>query len=281
MAYINIKTKGVREITITANYNSLSTWSANKDDVGINNAGSEFNDYAMNSVCGNWANDKIKILSLPNKGYLFYNTQRGGTPSFAPVTVGQEILTKDLIDYKVLKFSAEGESDNQHTGTYITSFTLERFCGAASNNEIVTVNLNMVDLEALDHSFNNGTVFSAMIGGSCRIGNVSNYGESNCQFYGDIDVRTLLGIDYGDYEITDVHATSQNQRNAVSLSPANQKTNLSFPLTAMIDWEWDDYSTEVPTEIRAVIKYTAPSGKVSTGELQVGYLKDHVGVIYN
>lgn len=145
MAQIKISVKGKLEMTLTRNYNSLSLFTANKDDVGFNETGNDFYNYCITSPCGSWVGDKIKILSLPNKGRLYYNSTPLSTPTYANVTVGQEIMVRDLIDYQVLRFSAEGSFNDEFTESYLTNFTFERYCVSTAQNITVKVNLNMID----------------------------------------------------------------------------------------------------------------------------------------
>lgn len=140
-------------MTLTRNYNSLSVFTANKDDVGFNESGNPFYDYSLNSPCGSWTGDKIKILSLPNKGRLYYNSTPLSTPTYANVTVGQEIMVRDLIDYKVLRFSAEGSFNDEFTESYLTNFTFERYCVSTAQNITVKVNLNMIDDKVASTNF--------------------------------------------------------------------------------------------------------------------------------
>lgn len=150
MADIKISVKGFNEIILTRDYNSLSTFFNNTDNVGFNEVGNDFYTYCLTSPCGGvWSGDKIKILTLPNKGRLYYNSNAGGTPSYLDVTVGQEILVRDLIDYKILRFSAEGSTDGQFTDNYITNFTFERYCSGTATNITVSVKLNMIDTKVL------------------------------------------------------------------------------------------------------------------------------------
>lgn len=178
MAQIKISVKGKLEMTLTRNYNSLSVFTANKDDVGFNESGNPFYDYSLNSPCGSWVGDKIKILSLPNKGRLYYNSTPLSTPTYANVTVGQEIMVRDLIDYKVLRFSAEGSADGQYTESYLTNFTFERYCVSTAQNITVKVNLNMIDDKILTSSIvvsdlvksGSGITFKVTVSGADFIG---------------------------------------------------------------------------------------------------------------
>lgn len=148
MGEIIIKNKGFREILLNRNYNSAGTYSQFRDDVYFTINDNPFSDYLYQVTCGTWQNDKIKILTLPNKGRLYYLTNpNSGTPVYANVTIGQMILVRDMTDNKVLKFNAEGDSNNQFTGNYLTEFKIERFCGVNSNNIIASVKLNMVDAQ--------------------------------------------------------------------------------------------------------------------------------------
>lgn len=148
MAEIKFRNRGVKEITLTRQYNTANSYTANKDDVRFNDSANEFSDYCFQITCGVWQNDKIKILSIPDKGKLFYLTNPGSANLiYANVIVGQEFLVRDLIDNKILKFNGEGFANNSYAGTYLTSFKIERFCGANSNNIITTIRLNMIDVE--------------------------------------------------------------------------------------------------------------------------------------
>lgn len=148
MGEILIKNKGFKELYLTRNYNSQTTYNQYKDDVYFNDDINPFSDYMFQVTCGTWQNDKIKILSLPDKGKLFYLTNPNqGNPIYSNVTIGQMILVRDLIDNKILKFNAEGDSNNQFLGDYLTEFKIERFCGIDSNNIIASVKLNMIDAQ--------------------------------------------------------------------------------------------------------------------------------------
>ena len=148
MANIIFKYKGKNDLNLTREFDSTTAFVANKDDVKFNDTSNPFSDYLASSSCGSWTDDKIKILSLPHKGRLFYLTNPGGgTEVYADVTVGQEIVVRDMTDNKVLKFSAEGSSDGQHTGNYFTEFTFERYCGVIPSNVVSVVKLNMIDLQ--------------------------------------------------------------------------------------------------------------------------------------
>lgn len=143
MAYINIQSLGVNNMTLSRNYDAAQTYSLHRDHIMFNEGSNAFSDFCLNSPCGSFANDKIKFLTLPDKGFLFYNTNPTGVANYAPVTIGQEMLVKDLIDYKILKFNGEGSADGQYAINYLTSFKIERFCSGVSTNVITTVNLNM------------------------------------------------------------------------------------------------------------------------------------------
>lgn len=148
MANIIFKYKGKNDLNLTREFNSTPAFVANKDDVKFNDTSNPFSDYLASSNCGSWTDDKIKILSLPHKGRLFYLTNPGGgTAVYADVTVGQEIVVRDMTDNKVLKFSAEGSSDGQYTGNYFTEFTFERYCATTPSNVVSTVKLNMIDIQ--------------------------------------------------------------------------------------------------------------------------------------
>lgn len=143
-----IKNKGFKELYLTRNYNSTGVYSQFKDDAYFNADTNPFSDYCFQVTCGVWQDDKIKIISLPDKGRLYYLTNPNlGNPIYSNVFVGQMILVRDLIDNKVLRFNAEGDSNNQYTGNYLTEFKIERFCGLNSNNIIGSVKLNMIDTQ--------------------------------------------------------------------------------------------------------------------------------------
>ena len=148
MANIIFKYKGKNDLNLTREFNSTHEFVANKDDVKFNDTSNPFSDYLASSSCGSWTDDKIKILSLPHKGRLFYLTNPGGGAAvYADVTVGQEIVVRDMTENKVLKFSAEGSSDGQYTGNYFTEFTFERYCATTPSNVVSTVKLNMIDIQ--------------------------------------------------------------------------------------------------------------------------------------
>lgn len=147
MGILKFKNKGKKEIYLTRSYNSVPAFTQYKDDAHFNDDQNPFSDYCFQVTCGNWQNDKIKITSLPNKGKLFYQTNPAlSNPVYAPVEIGQIILVRDLIDYRVLQFNAEGSYNSQFTGNYLTEFKIERFCGTESNGIIATVKLNMIDV---------------------------------------------------------------------------------------------------------------------------------------
>lgn len=148
MGEIIVKNKGYKELYLTRNYNSQTTYNQYKDDAYFNDDANPFSDYMFQVTCGTWQNDKIKILSLPDKGRLFFLTNPNqGNLVYSNVIVGQLILVRDLIDNKILKFNAEGDSNNQFFGNYLTEFKIERFCGSDSNNIIASVKLNMIDAQ--------------------------------------------------------------------------------------------------------------------------------------
>lgn len=220
MAQIKISVKGKLEMTLTRNYNSLSVFTANKDDVGFNENVNPFYDYSLNSPCGSWTGDKIKILSLPDKGRLYYNSTPLSTPTYANVTVGQEIMVRDLIDYKVLRFSAEGSTDGQYTESYLTNFTFERYCISSSQNITVKVNLNMIDDKVADSkiyvtdalSINGNTSYKLHVENSPFIGYANTTG-------GKINMTdSIVTADYG--ETIYVPNNLEGQR-VFSSSPVN------------------------------------------------------------
>lgn len=141
MANLKIKSKGINDIYLTRGYNTEALFNINKDDVLFNETVNDFNSILSISSCSSWTNDKIKILSLPNKGRLFY---KDSSNTFSNCYVGQEILVTDLLLNKVLKFNAEGMFNDQNTTSYITSFSFERYCGIVESDVICNVNLNMI-----------------------------------------------------------------------------------------------------------------------------------------
>lgn len=187
MANIIFKYKGKNDLNLTREFNSTSAFVANKDDVKFNDTSNPFSDYLASSSCGSWTDDKIKILSLPHKGRLFYLTNPGGgTEVYADVTVGQEIVVRDMTDNKVLKFSAEGSSDGQYTGNYFTEFTFERYCGVIPSNVVSVVKLNMIDLQVdifitddVIDEVNGNTTFKLNVVGNTFSGYVSMTGEKD------------------------------------------------------------------------------------------------------
>lgn len=166
MANITISVKGKFEINLTRNYNSLAVFNENKDDIGFNDSINEFYNYCLSSPCGSWVGDKIKILTLPDKGRLFYNATPLASPTYFDVVVGQEISVRDLIDYKVLKFNGEGTYNNQFTDNYFTTFTFERYCVATSQNVTVSTKLNMIDLKILGSNIYVSDVIRDTAGGT-------------------------------------------------------------------------------------------------------------------
>ena len=145
MSNIKVKIKGVKQITINRTYNSLAPYVQYRDDAKMADTTNAFTDYLSSSGCDP-NEDKVVIKTLPDKGKLFYLTNPAApTPVYAEVTTGQSILVKDILINKVLKFQAEGFSNNAFSGTYMTAFKFERFCGTVSTNVIATVNLSMVD----------------------------------------------------------------------------------------------------------------------------------------
>jgi hypothetical protein len=147
MGEILIKNKGFNEIYLTRYYSGLYPYESNRDNVGFNDDNNPFSDYCFTTSCSTWQNDKIKILSLPDKGRLFYLTNPyAPTPIYANVVVGQMFIVRDLIDDRILRFNAEGSFDDQYSGNYLTQFNIQRFCGATSNNIISTVKLNMIEV---------------------------------------------------------------------------------------------------------------------------------------
>lgn len=147
MAILKFSNKGRKDIYLTKNYNSGSSWIVNKDNIRFNTSTNDFNNYILASTCGSLVNDKIKIKTLPDKGRLFYVTNPTDViPVYSDVTVGQEITANDLINYNVLRFNAEGYVDNQNVTDYATAFTFERYCSTTASNIITHVNLNMLHI---------------------------------------------------------------------------------------------------------------------------------------
>lgn len=146
MAELKIKIKGRKDIYLTRNYNSFNPLPQNTDNVKFNDTVNDFSQWCLASSCDVPAKDKIKIVSLPDKGRLFYLLNPNQpSPTYADVTVGQEILISDLVYNKVLKFSAEGATNNQYTDNYTTIFQVERYCDTKVKNEQVFIHLNMID----------------------------------------------------------------------------------------------------------------------------------------
>ena len=145
-AVIKMKSKGVNNITLTRNYFfNTNGFTPYIDDVKFCANSNPFSDMLFVSNCVNWNDDKIKILSLPDKGFLFYlQNPNQPLPIYAPVIVGQEIIVRDIIDNRVLKFSGEGATDNENTDSYLTSFSFVRKCGNTESDTIVNVGLNMI-----------------------------------------------------------------------------------------------------------------------------------------
>lgn len=182
MSQIQIKIKGKKEITVSAHYNSLSTYTQYHDDVKFAEGSNPLKDYLYTTSCGTWQDDRIKILSLPHKGKLFYLTNPSDpTPIYAECTVGQFMIVRDILDDKVLKFQGEGFTDNAFTGTYMTTFKFERYCGAVPSNIVVHLNLSMVD----DLS----TPFT--ISETLRSENQDNCGHSYVEFEVNGDVTNM------------------------------------------------------------------------------------------
>ena len=103
-ASLTVSVKGVRNITLTRTYYyNTNNFSPYVDDVKFSDNSNPFSDMLFQSNCMNWNDDKIKILSLPDKGFLFYlQNPNQPLPIYAPVTVGQEIIVRDIIDNRVL-----------------------------------------------------------------------------------------------------------------------------------------------------------------------------------
>ncbi|WP_294203160.1 hypothetical protein [uncultured Chryseobacterium sp.] len=146
MTQLIIRNQGFKRIYLTRTYNSLATFTSTYDDIGFNSGTNDFNDYCLTGGCADAQNDKIKILSLPDKGRLYYITNPAASnPIYQNVSVGQMIKIKDLTENKILRFCAEGSSDQEFTGNYVTQFTFERYCGNTPSNIIVETKLNMLD----------------------------------------------------------------------------------------------------------------------------------------
>lgn len=206
MGELIIKNKGYTELYLTRNYNSSTTFNQLRDDAYFNVDSNPFSNYCYQVTCGIWQNDKIKILSLPDKGRLFYLTNPNvGTPVYANVTIGQMILVRDLIDNKVLKFNAEGDSNNQFTGNYLTEFKIERFCGLQSNNIIASVKLNMLDAQV-----SIGERYQFYIPQTCQNnGNSPTNYDVWCQGSEDFSFATLLNASTGYIRMTLDGGTSE------------------------------------------------------------------------
>lgn len=145
-ASLTVSVKGVRNITLTRTYYyNTNNFSPYVDDVKFSDNSNPFSDMLFQSNCMNWTEDKIKIIALPHKGLLYYiQNPNNPLPIYAPVTIGQEIVVRDIIDNKVLKFSGEGNSNNENTDSYLTSFSFIRKCGQTESDTIVNVGLNMI-----------------------------------------------------------------------------------------------------------------------------------------
>lgn len=202
-----IKNKGFRELYLTRIYNSSGTYNQFRDDGFFNDDVNPFSDYMFQVTCGVWQNDKIKIISLPSKGRLYYLTNPNlGNPIYSNVTVGQMILVRDLIDNKVLKFNAEGDFNNQFFDNYLTEFKIERFCGADSNNIIASVKLNMIDARV-----SIGEKYQLNIPQNCNIisgNNPSNY-DTYCQGLIDFTFEQLLNTNIGYIRMTTNGGTAE------------------------------------------------------------------------
>lgn len=153
MSILKVKIKGRRDLTVSANYNSLAQYTQNNDDAKFADVSNPFKDYLFTSSCGNWQDDKIVIKTLPDKGRLFFLTNPlDSVPVYSNCFVGQIIVVRDILDNKVLKFQAEGASDNQFTGTYLTKLKFERVCADTPSNIMTYLSINMVDLQQLESS---------------------------------------------------------------------------------------------------------------------------------
>lgn len=235
MGVLKFTNKGVGEIYLTRYYNSESVYNSEKDDLHFNDDQNPFSDYCFQLTCGNWQNDKIKILTLPTLGKLFYQTNPGASiANYAAVTIGQMITVRDMVDFRILKFSAEGEYDGQFLGNYLTEFTIERFCGTTSNNIITTVKLNMVDIQQ-------GLIYSyeRNIPQICRW--QTRYSPDNyttkCTGQIDFTVGGIINIANGffrlileDFGFITVQKSSDN-----SVLQLNDILDLTTPLKAILD----------------------------------------------
>lgn len=201
-----IKNKGFRELYLTRIYNSSGTYNQFRDDGFFNDDVNPFSDYTFQVTCGIWQNDKIKIISLPSKGRLFYLTNPNvGNPIYSNVSIGQMILVRDLIDNKVLKFNAEGDYDNQFSLNYLTEFKIERFCGADSNNIIASIKLNMIDARV-----SIGQKYTFYVPQTCEHNGSSptNY-DVYCEGSKDFTMQTLLNASIGYVRMTTNGGTSE------------------------------------------------------------------------
>ena len=148
MAEIIINYKGGKGIVITNNYYPSEGFIQNKSTVNFNAPSSDFRNELLTSPCGDISIDKIKIISTPDKGRLFYVTNPGVLPNaYANVYVGQIISVSDLLNNNIMRFNAEGSVNDEEITTYITSFKFERYCALNSTNVITTVELNMISAE--------------------------------------------------------------------------------------------------------------------------------------
>lgn len=195
-----IKNKGFKELYLNGSYNSNFLYRPFRDDAHFTEGSNDFYDYLYQSTCGIWQNDKIKILSLPDKGKLFYLTNpNGGAPVFSNVSIGQMFLVRDLIDNKILKFNAEGFFDSQFSGNYLTQFSIERFCGIQSSNIISTVKLNMIDGQV-----DINDKYDIFISQSCNIisGDSPNNYQTLCQGNQNFSLASKLATSVGYLRMT-------------------------------------------------------------------------------
>lgn len=212
MANIKIRNKGTHNIYLTRYYNSSGVYQQQKDDVRFNENSNQFDLYCNQIVCGNPLEDKIKFVSLPTKGKIFYITNPGApTPIYSSVTVGQELFIQDLINHKILKFNAEGDFNNAFTGNYLTDFKIERFCGLQSSNIITKVELNLIDVKATV------TKIEIHIPQTCEVrgDGPTNY-EVTCSGQIDFAFSQYLNTQFGFVRMTTDGGTSE-----IGLSKAN------------------------------------------------------------
>lgn len=123
-----------------------------------------------------------------------------------------------------------------------------------------------------DVTFINGTckicnscqseVINIPLYGSCH-GGINDY---YCEFQQEINFSEVLGTTIGTYKIYNVQATNPN-RNSVEIQNSGNVIPINTPSSCLIHWFWDDYSSEVPTDMTADIDYTDAGGNIRTRHL--------------